>query len=267
MMIDDATRDGIFATCNMSDVGPLLAQRVRAEADWEVAAGVRAAARPLGFTPLRDPATGAAVVRAGLTCDDWTNAGFNLLSGIDIYDSFSDICTAASARAGVDAARGPYGAGSNSAAGCAIGYDPCRDDKTSTYLNTAAVKTAIHALANITWTGCSSIVDYSRFDLLTSMIPVYRDLIVAGMQILVYSGDVDAIVPSLGSRAWITSMNMSTVAPIRAWTDESGQVGGWSTQYAGLNFTTIRNSGHFVPELQGARALQMFRAFLANAAV
>jgi len=159
-------------------------------------------------------------------------------------------------------AAAPLRAGSNSAAGCAVGYDPCRDARTTTYLNTPAVKAAIHANASIVWDGCSAVVDYSRFDLLSSMVPTYRALIAAGLRILVYSGDVDAIVPSLGSRAWIQSMNLTVTAPLRAWTDPSGQVGGWTTSYAGLDFTTVRNSGHFVPELQGARALALFAAFI-----
>ena len=81
---------------------------------------------------------------------------------------------------------------SNNAAGCAVNYDACRDDKTVAYLNTPAVKAAIHANASIVWAGCSSVVDYSRFDLLSSMLPVYEQLIAAGLRMLVYSGDVDA---------------------------------------------------------------------------
>jgi hypothetical protein len=34
-----------------------------------------------------------------------------------------------------------------------------------------------------------------REDLLSSMLPVYRELLTHNLQILVYSGDVDAIVP------------------------------------------------------------------------
>jgi hypothetical protein len=74
-------------------------------------------------------------------------------------------------------------------------------------------------------------------------------------------------VPTVGTRTWINNLSLPVINNISAWQDESGQVGGWTTQYQGLNFTTVRNAGHFVPELQGARALQMFRAFLANAAL
>ena len=272
-MIDDATHDGVLGTCNMSDIGPLFANSAalkQKEADWEIAVGVvrGSKVRPLGFTPLQDPATGGAVVKGGLDCDGWTNQAFSLLGSIDIYDSYVDVCTAdgakRSASAAVSAAVGPLGAGSNNNAGCAASYDPCIDDRTTTYLNNVLVKAAIHANASIEWTGCSSIVDYSRFDLLSSMLPTYSALIAAGLRILVFSGDVDAIVPSVGTRLWINSFNRSTLTPIRFWGIGDGQVGGWTTEFDGLNFTTIRNAGHFVPETQAERALYMFKNFVAN---
>ena len=54
------------------------------------------------------------------------------------------------------------------------------------------------------------------------------------------------------------------VDAIRFWGIGDGQVGGWTTEFDGLNFTTIRNAGHFVPETQAERALYMFKNFVAN---
>ena len=178
------------------------------------------------------------------------------------------MCTeAVSKRAAVQQAVGPLGAGSNNNAGCAASYDPCIGDRTTTYLNNALVKAAIHANASIEWSGCSDLVDYSRFDLLSSMLPTYSSLVAAGLRILVFSGDVDAIVPSVGTRLWLDAFNRPTVTPIRPWGIGDGQVGGWTTQFDGLNFTTVRNAGHFVPETQAERALYMFKAFIANTAL
>ena len=87
-MIDKATHDGVLATCNMSDVGPLAAaaQGVRLEADWEVEAGVAPGSkvRPLGFSPLHDPLTGGAKVHGGMDCDSWTNQAFAGLGNINV---------------------------------------------------------------------------------------------------------------------------------------------------------------------------------------
>ena len=275
-MIDKATHDGVLATCNMSDVGPLLAKHgVRAEADWELAAGVPMGSkrRPLGFTPKRDAATGRAVTwSAGAgapptDCDGWTTQAFNGLNGINIYDVYVDVCSTTAGRR-LSASEGSRslsasGEGSNNAAGCATNYDPCRDDRTTAYLNNPTVKAAIHANASITWAGCSSVVDYSRFDLLSSMLPTYEFLFGAGLKMLVYSGDVDAIVPTLGTRAWLSQLPLVETQAIRAWS-VGGQVGGWVTEYDKLTFATVRNAGHFVPELQGERGLYLIKQFLAG---
>lgn len=261
-MIDSATRAGIYATCNMSDIGPLLAQRgsprasrvVRPASDTEVEMGVKVPARPLGFTPLRDGA-GKPILHNGDDCDTIVNAAFNNLGGIDIYDSYVDVCPSKAVPEATD--------NNNNAAGCATTFDPCRDDKTTTYLNTPSVKAAIHANASITWTGCSNIVNYSRFDLLSSMLPTYEFLIAAGLRIWVYSGDVDAIVPTVGTRSWLEALPLTQTAALHPWM-VNGQVGGWTTEFNELTFATVRNAGHFVPELQGERALYMFSTFLAG---
>jgi len=275
-MIDQKTRDGVLATCNMSDVGPLLASAVnrgavRGSADWEVEASAGATpaiSRPLGFTPLRDNITGKAVVWGAppTDCDGWTNQAFSLLGGINIYDVYVDVCGSGGDNLSTYNSlptRG-LGEGSNNAAGCALDYDPCRDDKTTAYLNNPSVKAAIHANASIQWSGCSSIVNYSRFDLLSSMLPVYEFLFTAGLKILVFSGDVDAIVPSVGTRAWLAQLPLTeTKGGIRPYT-VAGQVGGWVTEYDKLTFATIRNAGHFVPELQGERGLYLVKSFLSG---
>ena len=173
-MIDNATRNGIYAVCNMSDIGPLLAQRasprasrvVRAASDAEVAMGVNVPARPLGFTPLRD-GSGVPALHNGDDCDTIVNAAFNNLGGIDIYDSFVDVCPSK--------AVAPVAADSNNnAAGCATTYDPCRDDKTTTYLNTPSVKTAIHANMNITCVRWTSLTQHATWTL-TSKPPLPRN--------------------------------------------------------------------------------------------
>ena len=42
--------------------------------------------------------------------------------------------------------------------GCADNYDPCRDTKTTAYLNDPTVKAAIHANASIVWSGLCFVV-------------------------------------------------------------------------------------------------------------
>jgi len=75
---------------------------------------------------------------------------------------------------------------------------PCIDNAVTSYLNQANVQDAIHA-PHIKWDICSSLVNYSYVDVLTSMLPVYKELFETKLRILVFSGDVDGIVPFIGA--------------------------------------------------------------------
>ena len=96
------------------------------------------------------------------------------------------------------------------------------------------------------------------------MLPIYEFLFTKNLKILVYSGDVDAIVPTVGTRAWLSKLSLKEQIPTRPWY-VGKQVGGWTTKYDKLTFTTIRNAGHFVPEMQGERGLYMVQQFLSGA--
>ena len=52
------------------------------------------------------------------------------------------------------------------------------------------------------WVQCTDKVNYSMADVSTSMLPVYQDFLLRqNLRILVYSGDVDAVVPHIGGCA------------------------------------------------------------------
>ena len=44
----------------------------------------------------------------------------------------------------------------------------------------------------------------------------------------------------------------------RTWHLDNGQVGGYITEYQGLNFTTVRGAGHMVPQWKPEAAYHMF---------
>ena len=51
------------------------------------------------------------------------------------------------------------------------------------------------------WSECSVLVDYSRSDLLAPVIPLYLKFFSENkIRILVYSGDVDGVVPHTGKK-------------------------------------------------------------------
>lgn len=94
-------------------------------------------------------------------------------------------------------------------------------------------------------------------------------LLDAGLRIMIYSGDVDGIVPTTGTRIWVEGLGL----PVKkAWTPwlspgpenlkATAQVGGYVTEFDGLMFATVRGAGHMVPFVQPERSILLFNAFL-----
>jgi hypothetical protein len=268
-------------------------------------------------------------------------------------------------------------------------YDPCIGDVVEAYLNDPGVQSALHADptlgalpggsragdasglpppagASPGWADCTRRVLYSREDLLSSMLPLYRRLLPQGaarwgereqeeeerwvegvaaaaggaaggggeagrrrdaavrrawlhaaasfsssssssaaasrsssspprppqqLRLWVYSGDVDGIVPVLGTRRWVEGLGLQVARAAaaargdggeegegeegddgssasggawRSWTDAEGQVGGRRVDYqGGLSLVTVRGAGHMVPYDAPQRARELMRMFFA----
>ncbi|KAJ4823284.1 hypothetical protein Tsubulata_038998, partial [Turnera subulata] len=145
------------------------------------------------------------------------------------------------------------------------GNDECVVKYTRIYMNRPEVQKALHA--NITliphpWVTCSSIVRSTWVDSPKSMLPIFKELIAAGIRIWVFSGDTDAILPLTATRYSINALKLETKLRWTAWYDEHQQVGGWSQVYKGLTYATVRGAGHEVPLSQPRLAFLLFRQFL-----
>ncbi|XP_077239388.1 serine carboxypeptidase-like 27 [Tasmannia lanceolata] len=145
-------------------------------------------------------------------------------------------------------------------------YDPCTERHSKVYFNHPEVQKALHA--NITgipypWDTCSDIVGNSWTDSPLSMLPIYQELIAAGLRIWVFSGDTDSVVPLTATRYSIDALKLPTLINWYPWYDK-GKVGGWSQVYKGLTFVTITGAGHEVPLHRPRQALILFRSFLQN---
>ncbi|CAI9286837.1 unnamed protein product [Lactuca saligna] len=146
------------------------------------------------------------------------------------------------------------------------GVDPCEEEYVEHYLNLASVQKAFHA--NVTklshrWETCSNLIGEWK-DSPTTMFPIYKRLIALGLRILLYSGDVDAVVPVSGTRYSIDAMNLTVIKPWRFWTDARKQVAGYKVVYNGLTFATVRGAGHEVPRFQPHQAFALLKMFLAD---
>uniref|UniRef100_A0A6N2LR22 Uncharacterized protein n=1 Tax=Salix viminalis TaxID=40686 RepID=A0A6N2LR22_SALVM len=107
------------------------------------------------------------------------------------------------------------------------GNDECEVKYTERYMNRPEVQSALHA--NITriphsWVPCSSIVRNNWSDSPKSMLPIFRELIAAGIRIWVFRGDADAILPLTATRYSINALQLETSISWHAWYDDHQQV-------------------------------------------
>lgn len=93
------------------------------------------------------------------------------------------------------------------------------------------------------------------------MLPIYQELIKAGLRIWMFSGDTDAVIPVTSTRYSINALKLPTVTQWHPWYD-NGQVGGWTQVYEGLTFVTVRGAGHEVPLHEPRKAFTVFESFL-----
>jgi hypothetical protein len=186
-------------------------------------------------------------------CNQALNVFGNNINDIDIYDIYGECYHQRPAPSLLPGSTKPRA------------IPPCIDsDNAIAYLNLDTVKQAIHVQPSITWEICSDILNYTNT--VNSVIPIYQSLMNAGANILVYSGDTDGAVPYVGTYAWISSLNLTVAGrnwepwTYTAW--DGDQVAGFVTEYAGITFTTIRGSGHMVPQFRPQAAFYMFQRFV-----
>ncbi|XP_043706099.1 serine carboxypeptidase II-2 [Telopea speciosissima] len=145
-------------------------------------------------------------------------------------------------------------------------YDPCTEAHSTVYFNLPEVQKALHVkpeAAPSKWETCSDVINTNWKDSPMSVLDIYRELMPLGLRIWIFSGDTDAVIPVTSTRLTINTLKLPTVSPWRAWYDD-GQVGGWTQQYLGLTFVSVRGAGHEVPLHRPKLALTLIKAFLSG---
>ncbi|XP_076925158.1 serine carboxypeptidase II-2-like [Bidens hawaiensis] len=195
-------------------------------------------------------------------CDQITDIAYQEMGNIDPYSIFTPPCTTSSVTNRLLRRWHRVGHIGQS-------YDPCTEQHTIVYFNLPEVQNALHAYhmkSSRTWETCSNVVGLYWKDSPISVLDVYQELISSGLRIWMFSGDTDAVIPTASTRYSIDSLNLTTISPWRAWY-EDGQVGGWTQQYEGLNFVTVRGAGHEVPLHRPKQALTLFKSFLTGSSM
>ncbi|WOG84650.1 hypothetical protein DCAR_0103834 [Daucus carota subsp. sativus] len=146
-------------------------------------------------------------------------------------------------------------------------YDPCELSYARNYLNLPQVQQTLHANTTklpYTWDACSAMINQYWTDSPSSMFPVYKRLIKYGLRILIYSGDMDAVVPVTSTRYSLAALDLKILKPWSFWLDDTGDVGGYQIVYQGLTFSTVRAAGHEVPRVQPHRSFSLLKRFIAG---
>ncbi|KAK6942332.1 Peptidase S10, serine carboxypeptidase [Dillenia turbinata] len=145
-------------------------------------------------------------------------------------------------------------------------YDPCTEKHSTVYFNLPEVQNALHVIkekAPSSWSTCSDQVNENWKDSPRSVLDIYSKLIKSGLRIWIFSGDTDAVIPVTSTRYSVDALKLPTISPWRAWYDD-GQVGGWTQEYEGLTFASVRGAGHEVPLHRPKQALTLVKSFLAG---
>uniref|UniRef100_A0A0E0KT02 Carboxypeptidase n=1 Tax=Oryza punctata TaxID=4537 RepID=A0A0E0KT02_ORYPU len=159
------------------------------------------------------------------------------------------------------------------------GYDPCTEEYVRGYFNREDVQRALHANRtglSYPYSPCSEVIRKWN-DSPSTVLPILKKLMAAGLRIWVYSGDTDGRVPVTSTRYSLNAMRLrprlrktagdgageeSEWGGWRAWYDRQ-QVGGWAVEYEeGLTLVTVRGAGHQVPLFAPRRSLAMLYHFL-----
>jgi hypothetical protein len=155
-------------------------------------------------------------------------------------------------------------------------YRPCAETAFTTFMNRKDVQEALHVKSGIVWGACTDDVKYSKKDYSSPVIDLYRDLIHDGIEglhdlnILVMSGDDDAVCALEGTQDWIFDIGVDPKKGSlwKPWYAKK-EVAGYLTKFelgertnATFTLATVHGSGHEVPAYRPMEGLKLFKKFL-----
>ena len=126
----------------------------------------------------------------------------------------------------------------------------------------------------IKWDICNDDVADKYIENENASLPLYPGLIKSGIRIWIYSGDVDANVPIVGTLRWLhlfkDLQGLFVLEPWREWWvpglhKHEDQMGGNVWKLKGLTFVQVRGAGHMVPADKPLSAQVLFESFISGA--
>ncbi|MED6108730.1 hypothetical protein PIB30_026819 [Stylosanthes scabra] len=135
------------------------------------------------------------------------------------------------------------------------------------WANDKSVQEALHVREGTfdRWTRCNlSLIDEYIKDV-KSAFPYHKNLTTTGLQILLYTGDHDLVVPHISTEGWVRSLNITVDDSWAPWFVDA-QVAGYKVIYSNtgyrLTYATLKGSGHSPTEYYNERCFQMFERWI-----
>ncbi|KAI7730892.1 hypothetical protein M8C21_022667 [Ambrosia artemisiifolia] len=101
-----------------------------------------------------------------------------------------------------------------------------------------------------------------------SSVVYHQKLTQRNCRALIFSGDHDMMVPHVGTRNWINTLNLTITDSDWEPYYVNGQNGGYKTTYARQNyslvFATVKGAGHTAPEFKPAECFEMVKRWFAH---
>jgi len=146
---------------------------------------------------------------------------------------------------------------------------PAAFDYYSTYVTLNSTRDAIH-VGSLPYNDGSKVEDHLIPDVMQSMVYVMPTLL-DNYKVLIYSGQLDIIVASSLTAAWLDKLQWSGAADFAKankviWKVKSTdtEVAGYARTAHNLLHVIVRGAGHILPYDQGARGLDMITRFIEN---
>ncbi|KAI9095738.1 hypothetical protein K1719_026298 [Acacia pycnantha] len=135
------------------------------------------------------------------------------------------------------------------------------------WANNETVKEALHIREGTVkkWYRCNLVLLDLYTDNIDSAFSYQKSFTTTDLQVLLYTGDHDLVIPHVATEQWIKDLNITEEYSWRPWF-EDGQVAGYKTIYQNyaysLIYVTFKGSGHSPTEYYNQRAYEMFARWI-----
>ncbi|XP_062177238.1 serine carboxypeptidase-like 17 [Alnus glutinosa] len=113
------------------------------------------------------------------------------------------------------------------------------------------------------WKRCNKSISFKSD--VSSVIDYHKNLSTKGLQVLIFNGDHDLVIPNIGTQQWIKVLNLTIVNDWHQWLVD-GQVAGYTIKYSSngyrLTYATIKGAGHSPQEYKRRECFDMFDRFI-----